>query len=222
MASQFSRRDFLPAGLKANQVELVGNTVRIHSRSAKATAACPRCGTASRHVHSRYRRRPADLSAHGRKVELVLLVRRFRYRAPRCPAKIFAERFPPDVTRPHARRTSRLQGLVRHLGLALGGRPAQALAARLLLPVSKDTFLRSIRDNDIVACLGLRVAPDGLPAPVSCQSLFQQSETGITHRPAIIVEGCGHPRRMVARRGSWPCASGPAPSPRPGRRVRRP
>jgi hypothetical protein len=49
------------------------------------------------------------------------------------------------VTQPHARRTSRLQGLVCHLGLALGGRPAQALAERLLLPVSKDTFLRSVR-----------------------------------------------------------------------------
>ena len=157
MALQFSRRDFLPSGLKASQVELVGNTVRIHSRSAKATAACPRCGTAPRHVHSRYRRRPADLPAHGRKVELVLLVRRFRCRALRCPAKIFAERFPPDVTRPHARRTSRLQGLVRHLGLALGGRPALALAARLLLPVSKDTFLRSIQDTAEASSSDLRV-----------------------------------------------------------------
>ena len=44
----------------------------------------------------------------------------------------------------YARRTGRLQDLVRHLGLALGGRPAQALAVRLLLPVSKDTFLRGI------------------------------------------------------------------------------
>jgi hypothetical protein len=81
-------------------------------------------------------------------VELVLLVRRFRCRAKFCPARIFAERFPPAITRPHARRTSRLQILVRHLGLALGGRPAQqALAGRLLLPVSKDTFLRSVRDT---------------------------------------------------------------------------
>jgi len=38
-----------------------------------------------------------------------------------------------------------MQDLVRHLGRALGGRPAQALADRLLLPVSKDTFLRSVR-----------------------------------------------------------------------------
>lgn len=78
-------------------------------------------------------------------MDLVLQVRRFRCRATRCPARIFAERFSSHVTRPHGRRTSRLQGLVRHLGLALGGRPAQALAGRLLLPVSKDTFLRSVR-----------------------------------------------------------------------------
>ena len=157
MASLFSRRDFLPAGLKADQVEIVGDIIRIHSRSAKAAAACPRCGTVSRHVHSRYRRRAADLPAHGRKVELILLTCRFRCRALYCPAKIFAERFPPDVTQPHARRTSRLQGLVRHLGLALGGRPAQALATRLLLPVSKDTILRSIRNTAEAAKDELRV-----------------------------------------------------------------
>jgi len=99
MALHFSRRDFLPAGLKADQIELVENTIRIRSHSAKTAAACPHCGTISRHVHSRYRRRPADLPAHGRAVELVLLVRRFRYRAMNCSAKIFAERFSPAVTR---------------------------------------------------------------------------------------------------------------------------
>ena len=46
---------------------------------------------------------------------------------------------------PYGRRTGRLQDLARHLGVALGGRPAQALASRLLLPVTKDTFLRSVR-----------------------------------------------------------------------------
>lgn len=151
MASWFSRKHFLPAGLKAEQVELAGNTILVHSRSAKAAAACPRCGTVSNNVHSKYRRRPADLPAHGRKVELILLVRRFRCRAMHCQTGVFAERFSPAVTRPHSRRTSRLQGLVRHLGLALGGRPAQSLAGRLRLPVSKDTFLRSVREAPEVA-----------------------------------------------------------------------
>lgn len=145
MASWFARRDFLPAGLKADRIELVGDTIRIQSSAPETSAACPRCGALSRHVHSRYRRLLADLPAHGRAVELVLWVRRFRCRAARCPTRTFAERFSPALTRPHGRRTARLQGLVRHLGLALGGRPAQALAGRLLLPVSKDTFLRSVR-----------------------------------------------------------------------------
>lgn len=85
------------------------------------------------------------------------MARRFRCRAMHCPAKIFAERFPPVVTRPYARRTSRLQGLVRHLDLALGGRPAQALAGRLVLPVSKDIFLRSVRDTSEAVTSELRV-----------------------------------------------------------------
>jgi transposase len=53
------------------------------------------------------------------------------------------------VGRPFARRTSRLEGLVHHLGLALGGRPGQSFARRLLLPVSKDTLLRVVRRHVI-------------------------------------------------------------------------
>ena len=115
------------------------------ARSGSIAAACPQCGRPSRQVHSRYRRRLADLPAHGREVRILLTVRRFRCRTKHCRAEIFAERFPPEVTLPRARRTARLQGLVRYLGLLLGGSPAQALAERLLLPVSKDTFLRSVR-----------------------------------------------------------------------------
>ena len=60
-------------------------TIRVHARSCgAAAAACPRCGTISRHVHSRYWRQPADLPAHGRAVALILLVRRFRCRVAHC------------------------------------------------------------------------------------------------------------------------------------------
>ena len=44
-----------------------------------------------------------------------------------------------------SRRTARLEGLVHHLGLALGGRPAASFAKRLMLPVSNDTLLRVVR-----------------------------------------------------------------------------
>ena len=62
MGPWFSRRDFLPAGLKADRIELDRNRIRVHARSLDPSAACPHCGTVSRHVHSKYWRRPADLS----------------------------------------------------------------------------------------------------------------------------------------------------------------
>lgn len=44
-----------------------------------------------------------------------------------------------------SRRSGRLDGLVHHLGLALGGRPGAVFANRLMLPVSNDTLLRVVR-----------------------------------------------------------------------------
>src|SRR5690606_11566549 len=43
------------------------------------------------------------------------------------------------------RRTDRLDLIVHHLGLALGGRPGASFASRLMLPVSNDTLLRIVR-----------------------------------------------------------------------------
>ena len=148
MASDWERRGLLPKGLSVEQVEVTGERVLVHAFARSTAAACPQCGRLSRQVHSRYRRGLTDLSAHGREVKISLAVRRFRCRTSRCRTAIFAERFSSEVASPHARRTSRLQGLVLQLDLMLskGGRPAQALAElqRLLLPVSKDTFLRSV------------------------------------------------------------------------------
>jgi hypothetical protein len=53
-----------------------------------------------------------------------------------------------------ARRTSRLEQIVHHLGLALGGRPGASLAQRLRLPVSRDTLLRVIRRRFEIADQG--------------------------------------------------------------------
>src|SRR3954453_20322607 len=53
--------------------------------------------------------------------------------------------FDEAVLAPRARRTGRLEMIVHHLGLALGGRPAASFAERLMIPVSKDTLLRVVR-----------------------------------------------------------------------------
>lgn len=62
-----------------------------------------------------------------------------------CARQIFAERFDTDVLAPWSRRTARLDHIVHHLALALGGRPAASFARRLMLPVSNDTLLRVVR-----------------------------------------------------------------------------
>lgn len=62
-----------------------------------------------------------------------------------CRRSIFTERFDGRVLAPWARRTGRLDHIVHHLGLALGGRLAADIARRLMLPVSNDTLLRVVR-----------------------------------------------------------------------------
>jgi transposase len=96
-------------------------------------------------LHSHYRRRVTDLPLSGRIVQLVVIARRFRCDAVLCGRQIFTERFPEGVLAPSARRTTRLDCIVHHLGLALGGRPAALFARRLMLPVSNDTLLRVVR-----------------------------------------------------------------------------
>ena len=51
--------------------------LHIAARGARPGGRCPDCGRASRAVHSRYRRRPADLPSLGRAVGVELGVRRF-------------------------------------------------------------------------------------------------------------------------------------------------
>ena len=134
-----------PAGLLIDDVEIGPDRIVITARCRAAAAKCPDCGRQSERVHSRYDRRLLDLPSHGRAVQLRVAVRRFRCAEPGCRRCIFAERLDETVAGRSARRTFRLEAIVHHLGVALGGRPAATLARRLMLPVSKDTLLRVVR-----------------------------------------------------------------------------
>ena len=89
-------------------------------------AACPRCGSEARNVHSRSSRRLADLPCLGRAVRLRVTVRRFSCPQPECPRLIFAERL-PGFAEPHARTTSRLRQAHEAIGYALWGQPVTDL-----------------------------------------------------------------------------------------------
>jgi transposase len=135
----------IPAGLVVETVVEDGNTIIVTARAVGLRAICPLCGSPSRLVHSRYVRQLSDLPCSGRAVCLRVVARRFLCKAQRCRRRIFAERFDGAAFTERSRRTSRLDCVVHHLGLALGGRPAASFATRLMLPVSNDTVLRVVR-----------------------------------------------------------------------------
>ena len=135
----------VPPGFVVESAVCDGATTVITIRHSSKASACPGCGTSSERIHSRYLRRVTDLPMAGRPVRLVVVARRFRCGADLCGRHIFTERFDGGVLAPWARRTTRLDYVVHHLGLALGGRPAASFAQRLMLPVSNDTLLRVVR-----------------------------------------------------------------------------
>ena len=145
MTKAFHLSSLIPPGFAVVSAASTEGATAIVVRSTASSSRCPGCSTPSRRVHSRYQRRVADLPLAGQSVVLQTMVRRFWCEAVRCGRRIFAERFADGILAPWSRRTGRLEGLVHHLGLALGGRPAASLASRLMLPVSNDTLLRVVR-----------------------------------------------------------------------------
>lgn len=143
MARSLQPSALVPADLVFVDAKIENGAALITVRSRVDEVACPDCGAAARRIHSRYVRTLADLPLAGRGVRLQFIARRLRCDAGHCPRRIFAERL--ETAPPWARRTARLDELVHHLGLALGGRPAAGFAKRLMLPVSNDTLLRLVR-----------------------------------------------------------------------------
>ena len=122
------------------KVEIESELTVITVRSISGEAGCPGYGEPARRIHSRYARTSLDLPMGGRSVRLRVAARRFRCDASGCARKIFAECLGPVAA--WGRRTVRLDALA---ALALDGRPAARLAARLMLPLSNDTLLRLVR-----------------------------------------------------------------------------
>jgi transposase len=150
MRTDFRISSLVPSGLVFDGVSDSSDSIILAVRSKTMMAECPLCGTGSCRIYSRYVRQLADLPSAGRRLQLRLITRRFRCEAPHCRRRIFAERFGEKVVPLRARRTARLEYIVHHLGLALGGRPAASLAKRLMLPVSNDTLLRVVRRRMVV------------------------------------------------------------------------
>jgi transposase len=110
----------IPADLLVVQVLPTPDRVTILTVPKPLQSAGPLCGGISGQVHSHYTRTLADLPWQGRAVIIQMRARRFRWANVGCPRRVFTERL-TEVASPRARRTARLGGIQRHIGLALGG-----------------------------------------------------------------------------------------------------
>ena len=86
------------------------------------------------------------LAGAGVPLSLKVRVNRFRCRNLGCAVLFFAGTL-AGVAEFRGRRTSRADVILRLIGHALGGRPAERLINRLGLPVSDDTILRRLKKN---------------------------------------------------------------------------
>lgn len=145
MDQRFRPASLVPGGLIVDGVAIESDLVLVRGCSSTAACRCPDCGAISRRIQSRYFRRAKELPLSGRRVELQVLVRRFRCDGVLCGRQIFAERFdyrcpggaltPDRAPRPYRPAPRPC------LGRQARGEPC----CRMMLPVSNDTLLRVVR-----------------------------------------------------------------------------
>jgi transposase len=131
------------AGVIVEEVAVAAGLMLVTARARAVAAACPKCGSASGRVHSRYSRRLADAAIGGRRVEIRLAVRRFFCPAPGCERRIFAEQV-EGLTSRYARKTPLLTATLASIAVALAGRAASRLAAGLTAPACRQVMLKLV------------------------------------------------------------------------------
>lgn len=131
-------------GLRLVDTFIDADTVSFTLVSTSVPVVCPLCGHKTARLHSHYGRTVADLPWGGRRVRLLLNVRKFRCPQKECPRRIFTERL-PDLVEPYARKATRLREVLELVGFALGGEAGARLIRRLGMRSSPTTLLRYIR-----------------------------------------------------------------------------
>jgi transposase len=140
-----ARRSLVPdtGGLRVIAIRRAGGGLVIEVEP-REPPQCPRCGAVSTSRHSTYIRTLRDLPIQGDAVTFWVHAGRWRCRSSSCVQRTFAA---PLTALAYARqrRTRRLDNVAFLIGHALGGRPAERLARRLGVPVSRDVILSNMR-----------------------------------------------------------------------------
>jgi transposase len=111
----------LPEGLEVESLDVADQVITLTVLSTQQNPSCPLCGTSASRIHSHYRRQLTDMSCAGRRLRLILQVRKFFCDEKTCARKIFTERLAPFI-QPWARVTTRFFQAMEQIGLATSGR----------------------------------------------------------------------------------------------------
>ena len=133
----------LPDGLEITSISEIEQELQVRVTSNRMSSLCPRCSTPSSGIHSYYRRKPLELPCAGKKVRLLLSVKKFFCRVASCPRKIFTERL-PELLEPSSRLTTRLRTIVQAICSAFNAQGGARLAEQLGIRLSRTTFLNSV------------------------------------------------------------------------------
>ena len=164
-------------------------SMTIIAHASPSTANCPLCGQASYRVHSRYRRRVADLPMLGAPVTCKMTVRRFYCRNASCSQRVFSERF-QNTMGYRARETQRRTITLEKIALTCGGKPAERITRILGMPTSDSTLLRRIRRSPC--------APECAATIVGIDDF--SFKKGKTYGTIIVDHQKGHPIELLADR----------------------
>jgi transposase len=133
----------LPENMAITAVHPTALTLTIDLTCCDPTACCPLCQQPSERVHSKYQRTVADVPCGGRRVLLLLIVRKFICHTSTCLQTIFTERL-PDLVQSYARMTNRLRQWIEVIGRAASGEMGARLAKHLGMRTSPTTILRRV------------------------------------------------------------------------------
>lgn len=133
----------LPEALEIVSGEVTDKVITLTVISTQLNPCCPLCGRNASRIHSHYGRQLTDMSCAGRRVRLLLNVRKFFCDETTCSRKIFTERLAPFI-QPWARVTTRFFEAIEAIGLATSGMLGARLGDRLGMQASWMTLLRRV------------------------------------------------------------------------------
>jgi transposase len=133
----------LPDDLEIICIRETENLVEVQVFSHRSRCLCPGCSLPSQAIHSYYRRHPMELPCTGRRVRIILSVKKIFCHTPDCSRKVFTERI-PELIEPSTRLATRLRTLVQTIGIAFNANGGACLAEQMGVLVSRRTVLFSV------------------------------------------------------------------------------